>query len=55
MKPQSFDDVHSFRVQIDSVDFTVTITDRIFASEKDFFYLPHNHSVYEIQYIAEGT
>jgi len=37
MKPQSFDNVHSFRVQIDSVDFTVTITDRIFASEKDFF------------------
>mgnify|MGYP000848134720 CR=1 FL=1 len=55
MKPQPLKNVQSFRVHVGSVSFTVTVNNKLYATEKEFYFLPHNHSVYEIQYISEGA
>lgn len=55
MRVEPLQDINSYPVQIGSVIFNVTMSNRLYATEKDFFFLPHNHSIYEIQYFSEGS
>ncbi len=49
------DKVWQIPVYINSTLIRVTLGQNMYASEKDFYFLPHNHSGYELQLFSEGS